>query len=404
MSTAQLGADLALLASVPAAGRLSGTAGARFAADHLAVSLAELELAPAAGEDFRMPVQVPAARLDATPTLLIGGKPLRHRRDFAESASESAGGRASGPLRVVEASQSVPAAALGGAVLLVPDTPAGFDARGTAEQAAQLGAAAMLYEAGSPHSFYKTVHSGGGRIPVLRLQRALARRFKGFEGAEVSIDLPLAHEPRTCHNVVGRMRGSRPGWTLALTAHYDHVGDDPGGMRFPGAFDNASGVAVLLEVARIFATRGRQPPCDLLYAFLTGEESGLFGARALLASSPLPISAVVNVDSAGIPDEPVGLRLGHAAPGDSLAMLAGELLARHGFAPRWIPARDDSVVFADAGLATVGVGQQIDRPGLNPMHTPLDMPERLDLQQLGRLSAAIVDLVDNFSLQPGQLE
>jgi aminopeptidase YwaD len=71
-----------------------------------------------------------------------------------------------------------------------------------------------------------------------------------MNGADVDLDLPLERVTLPCNNVFGLLRGASSDFTLALTAHYDHLGDDPGGARFPGAFDNASGVASILAAAR----------------------------------------------------------------------------------------------------------------------------------------------------------
>lgn len=98
-------------------------------------------------------------------------------------------------------------------------------------------------------------------------------------------------------NVIGKVDGTTSGArAIVLSAHYDHVGVREG-TTYPGADDNASGVAVLLAVARqLRATAPRHPV--LLVAF-DAEELGLRGAEALVGSSLLPASAValnVNLD------------------------------------------------------------------------------------------------------------
>ncbi|WP_405097322.1 M28 family peptidase [Micromonospora sp. NBC_01412] len=64
---------------------------------------------------------------------------------------------------------------------------------------------------------------------------------------------PLRRDDVTGTNIHAHLRQSAPeGVHLLLTAHYDGVGDHPG-LRLPGASDNATGVAVVLEAARILA-------------------------------------------------------------------------------------------------------------------------------------------------------
>jgi Zn-dependent M28 family amino/carboxypeptidase len=81
-------------------------------------------------------------------------------------------------------------------------------------------------------------------------------------------------------NVVGVSRGKRnPERFVVVTAHYDHLGVRDGRV-YNGADDNASGVAVLLQLA----TRAshEQPENSLIFAALDAEEVGLQGARALV--------------------------------------------------------------------------------------------------------------------------
>ena len=63
---------------------------------------------------------------------------------------------------------------------------------------------------------------------------------------------------------------------FVFTAHYDHLGTMGASVIFPGAHDNASGVAFLLDLARHFSST--PPPYSLIFLFLSGEEAGLKGS------------------------------------------------------------------------------------------------------------------------------
>ncbi len=98
-------------------------------------------------------------------------------------------------------------------------------------------------------------------------------------------------------NLVGRCPGQDPTRSvLVLSAHYDHLGVRDGKM-YPGADDNASGVAALLEIA---AQCLAQPfSRDLIVVAFDAEEGGLNGARAFVASEIQPkdrIAANINLD------------------------------------------------------------------------------------------------------------
>ena len=96
------------------------------------------------------------------------------------------------------------------------------------------------------------------------------------------------------HNVVGRLAGRDPSRAVLLVAHYDTV------ATAPGAADDGSGVAALLETAR--ALRAGPPPSnDIIFLFTDGEEIGLLGSQAFIEREPWAYAAgvVLNFDSAG---------------------------------------------------------------------------------------------------------
>lgn len=101
-------------------------------------------------------------------------------------------------------------------------------------------------------------------------------------------------------NLRVEIKGTRtPDQYIVVTAHYDHIGIR-NGQVFNGADDNASGTAALLAVAKYFSAR--KPANSLMILALDGEESGLRGARAFVASPPVPTSAMVinlNMDMIG---------------------------------------------------------------------------------------------------------
>lgn len=80
-------------------------------------------------------------------------------------------------------------------------------------------------------------------------------------------------------NVLAVLPGESDDWLL-LTAHYDHLGVKQNRL-YPGADDNASSVAVLLELARCYALSPQVPRCNVAFVFLSGEEADLLGSTAL---------------------------------------------------------------------------------------------------------------------------
>lgn len=111
-------------------------------------------------------------------------------------------------------------------------------------------------------------------------------------------------------NVVGYLPGARPeyrGQSVVIGAHYDHLGTkgatkETDGKIHPGADDNASGIAVLLEVAHRMG-RQMEPERSVVFVAFTGEETGLRGSRYYVANEKrYPASkciGMINLDTVG---------------------------------------------------------------------------------------------------------
>jgi len=130
---------------------------------------------------------------------------------------------------------------------------------------------------------------------------------RGFKAMELPIYLQahIVSKVRNydAANVIGKVAGTQPGGALLYTAHWDHFGIDrsrKGDPIFHGANDNATGTAILLELARAFAEKKATPPNDVYFAAVTTEEQGLLGSEYLGLHPPVPakdISLDLNFDA-----------------------------------------------------------------------------------------------------------
>jgi hypothetical protein len=107
-------------------------------------------------------------------------------------------------------------------------------------------------------------------------------------------------------NVVGVLTGSDPALrkdAVVIGAHVDHLGRI-GTAIYPGADDNASGAAALLEIAKAFAALAERPRRTLVFAFWTGEEEGKLGSGYWVRHPLWPLArtdAYINLDMIGHP-------------------------------------------------------------------------------------------------------
>ncbi|MFS0673447.1 M20/M25/M40 family metallo-hydrolase [Ornithinibacillus sp. 179-J 7C1 HS] len=396
--------DLEYLAGEETKGRVSGSEGARKAAQYIAGELSSLGISPAGEDEYFSYIDIFAARLHGKVEVSIGGKTLTHRVDFGEVSRflSQRGNDVEGELLVVRDGDQVDSNLLKNKVVLIPEKPDGLDMAATVKGAQEEGVLALLIEGGEPKWFIKGLHgSKEDSIPVLRVRKSLVKGLEDLQGEKVKIKLPLISDYQTCQNVIGHIPGRDSSKTLVLSAHYDHLGDDPDGHRFPGAVDNGSGVAIVLEMARRLVQQ--ELPFNVTFAFFTGEESGLLGARHFVKNTQLPVSAVINIDGVGYEPELSKMRTGHKEPGLWLADLSAKIISEHEVEATWIYGSEDSVAFQEKQIPAIGLGQKPIDPNQRGIHTPEDTFQQLYVQPIYKALEIVSDLVFHIVKNPSML-
>ena len=104
-------------------------------------------------------------------------------------------------------------------------------------------------------------------------------------------------------NVIGYIEGKiYPDSFFVFTAHYDHLGRMGTQTYFPGANDNASGTAMITDLARHYSIPENQPDYSIVFMAFSGEEAGLIGST-YFANNPLfpleNIKFLINLDMVG---------------------------------------------------------------------------------------------------------
>ncbi len=144
-----------------------------------------------------------------------------------------------------------------------------------------------------------------------------AARSRDFEPVPLGITTSLSFPNQLARvqsgNVLGLLRGSDPNLAdevVVYTAHHDHLGiglpnlaGDPNDRIYNGARDNASGVGVVLGIAKAIAALPEPPRRSILFAFVGAEEQGLLGSEYYARNPTFPagkIAANINYDSTNI--------------------------------------------------------------------------------------------------------
>ncbi len=424
-------ATVALLAAPEFAGRSPGDAGFEKAALAMAERFEAAGLQPGGGEGYLQHYEMEANHFERAPelSLQIGDgppSPLEHGVEFT-ARGFSGSGEVSAPLVFCGYGISRPESGyddyagidVSGKVALVfkQAPPWTLDEEGwgkaheprpLAHTAAAHGATAMILVSRPEEEWtlppYGSVKHGPGEqlesFPQLHVSRERAGQL--FADGETMLQLQQAidkeQKPRSRElnaaaalqvtteyqpavdavNVIGILPGSgkHADEHVILGAHLDHIGTH-GDLMFPGANDNASGVAAVLAAAEAFNAGGIRPRRTVVFILFGGEEQGLVGSMAYVADPSLPLDgalAMLNADCVG---DGTQLKLGGGGAHPQLRQLAVDLDAAGAkvvHEDTWYGGGADAQPFFDAGIPTLYFAND---GGYRNLHQPTDTPATL---------------------------
>ncbi len=205
----------------------------------------------------------------------------------------------------------------------------------------------------------------------------------------------------TAENVLGLIEGQLfPDKYVVLSAHLDHLGVWQDEL-YPGANDNASGVATLLEITRLLCQGDSAPPYSVLIAFWSAEEMGLLGSRHFLQNPLIPkdkLGMNINLDSIGSGNEKDFVFWAHdlarlpewldvkGMASYSTLMLTGQVDDLHS---------SDHRPFLDERIPAVTF---LAENWLQNNHTPLDVPEGLNHAKMASLGELVFEIATSPEL------
>ncbi len=212
---------------------------------------------------------------------------------------------------------------------------------------------------------------------------------------EVSIRVYNSFIPRhNARNVWGVAKGKGKDWIL-ITAHYDHLGR-MGQTLFPGANDNASGVAMLLSLAEWFKKHPAKQ--NILFVAFAGEEAGLKGSEWFIVDRPMDfarIKMVINLDLNGTGDD--GITVVNAteqkAVYDRLVAINNRTQALPQVKERGPACNSDHCPFVQKGIPAIFI---YTMGGVSYYHDVRDRAETLPLTKFDELYRTLVELVGKW--------
>jgi hypothetical protein len=258
--------------------------------------------------------------------------------------------------------------------------------------------------------------SGAG---IARARAFLVERFRalglepaGADGGYAQAIPAASGEGTEGENLLALLEGRDPQLrdeVIVLSAHYDHLGQQ-GEQIFRGADDNASGVAVMLELARLLTREGARPRRSVLFAAFDAEERGLLGSKYFVHAPTIPLARIaldLNLDMLGrrmldlVEGTVFAQGWEHSPELVELLRAAGarEQLCVAFVATDVTGARSDFAPFLWSGKPALFLSSSEHRD----YHRPSDVPERIlweELQARARLAARVLSALAEADALP----
>ncbi len=280
-----------------------------------------------------------------------------------------------------------PASGLQGQVALIERGGTGSFTEKVAAAVARGAAGAILYNDRSGE--FRGTLDRQISIPVVGILQYDGKRLQEMlrrSPVTLSLKTEVSSQPLQGSNVVASLKPTAGRNRVVIGAHYDSVST-------PGANDNASGVAVLLQLAS--AVRGQRYPFDLAFVAFGDEELGLVGSRQYLESmAPVErsrIAAMINLDMVGVGDS-----LQFGGDGELVRRLLA-ISTRMGYEAselvRGGAGGSDHASFLVRGIPAVFVHRAED-PNY---HTPLDTPDRITASNLEAAGNVVLRLLSDLN-------
>lgn len=151
-------------------------------------------------------------------------------------------------------------------------------------------------------------NSMASKLPRVAVTPEVYSELSNYGARGYKIHLRSAFEVKnfTANNVIGVLKSSAPtDKCLVISGHMDHLGPDPDGAYFPGALDNASGTACVIEIARALKKQAIKPDINIVFIAFSGEEEMLYGSQYYVSHPlySLKNTKNINLDMVGAKSE-----------------------------------------------------------------------------------------------------
>ncbi len=230
-------------------------------------------------------------------------------------------------------------------------------------------------------------------VKINLLRKSLPAKIKKIS---ISIEADYLKDYAT-QNVVGYVKGKLyPDSFYVFTAHYDHLGQMGKNVYFSGANDNASGTAMVIDLARYFTSDSTLPNYSIVFALVSGEETGLYGSY-YLANHPLfpleKIKFLINLDMVGTGSEGITIVNGSKFKEqyNRLNDINKEKSYLKTVVERGESCNSDHCAFYEKGVPSIFIYAMGGE--FREYHNLYDLPQKLPLTKYNEIFKLLVDYI-----------
>ncbi|HTA63696.1 MAG TPA: M28 family peptidase [Bacteroidia bacterium] len=218
--------------------------------------------------------------------------------------------------------------------------------------------------------------------------------YNNIKTIEVSIENKLLNK-YICKNICAYINGKdkKSDTVIMLTAHYDHLGMMGNKTYFPGANDNASGVSMLLNLAKYYTQH--PPKYKTVFVFFAGEEAGLLGSKYFTEHPVFELSKIkflINLDLLGTGDE--GITVVNATEFKPQFEILKKINTDKNYLalvkPRGKAHNSDHYWFTEKGVPSFFI---YTMGGIKAYHDVYDIPKTLPLTKYNAVFKLLVDFI-----------
>lgn len=207
------------------------------------------------------------------------------------------------------------------------------------------------------------------------------------------------YENYTTQNICGYVVGNvYPDSFIVFCAHYDHLGRMGKDIYIPGANDNASGIAMMLNLAKYYTIENHRPDYSIAFIFFSAEELGLLGSSYYIEHPLFPLSQIsflVNLDLVGTGDDGIKVVNGSVFRYyfEKLVLINEEHQYLKAIEERGEAKNSDHWPFYEKGVKSFFI---YTLGGISEYHNIYDKAETLPLTEFEDLFRLLTDFVETF--------